>query len=51
VDQVADLFGLRGYARVASELIDLTMQRDAITEEWRARFVAEYRDRDALDLL
>ena len=51
VDQVADLFGLRGYARVASERIDLTMQRDAVTEEWRARFVAEYRDRNPLDLL
>jgi LPS sulfotransferase NodH len=51
VDQVADLFGLRGYARVASERIDLTMQRDATTEEWRTRFLAEYRDRDALDLL
>jgi len=51
VDQVADLFGLRGYARVASERIDLTLQRDATTEEWRARFLAEYRDRDALDLL
>jgi LPS sulfotransferase NodH len=51
VDQVADLFGLRGYAHVASERIDLTMQRDATTEEWRARFLAEYRDRNALDLL
>jgi LPS sulfotransferase NodH len=51
VDQVADLFGLRGQACVASERIDLTMQRDAVTEEWRARFLAEYRDRDALDLL
>lgn len=51
VDQVANLFGLCGYARVASERIDLTLQRDATTEEWRARFIAEYRDRDALDLL
>jgi LPS sulfotransferase NodH len=51
VDQVADLFGLRGDARVASERIGLAMQRDAITEEWRARFRAEYRDREALDLL
>lgn len=51
VDQVADLFGLRGYARVASERIDLTMQRDATTEEWRTRFLAEYRDRDALGLV
>jgi hypothetical protein len=51
VDQVADLFGLRGHARVASERIDLTTQRDAITEQWRTRFLAEYRDHNALDLL
>jgi trehalose 2-sulfotransferase len=51
VDQVADLFGLRGRAHAASERIDLKIQRDAITEEWRERFLAEYRDRNALDLL
>jgi LPS sulfotransferase NodH len=51
VDRVADLFGLRGHARVASERIDLTTQRDAITEQWRTRFLAEYRDHNALDLL
>ena len=51
VDQVADLLGLRGYARVASERINLTMQRDATTGEWRTRLLAEYRDRNALDLL
>jgi len=41
VDQVADLFGLRGQARVASERVDLKIQRDAITEEWRTRFHAD----------
>jgi LPS sulfotransferase NodH len=51
VDQVADLFGLRGQARAAGEQIDLKIQRDATTEEWRVRFLDEYRDRDALDLL
>jgi trehalose 2-sulfotransferase len=51
VDQVADLFGLRGRARAAGERIDLKIQRDATTEEWRARFLTEYRDREALDLL
>jgi LPS sulfotransferase NodH len=51
VDQVADLFGLRGRAHAASERIDLEIQRDATTEEWRQRFLAEYRDRNALDLL
>jgi LPS sulfotransferase NodH len=51
VDQVADFFGLRGQARAAGERIDLKSQRDAITEEWRARFLDEYRDRNELDLL
>jgi LPS sulfotransferase NodH len=51
VDRVADLFGLRGRARAAGERIDLKIQRDAITEEWRARFLDEYRDRNELDLL
>jgi LPS sulfotransferase NodH len=51
VDQVADLFGLRGRARAAGEPIDLKIQRDATTQEWRTRFLAEYRDRNALDLL
>lgn len=51
VDQVADFFGLRGQARAAGERIDLKSQRDAITEEWRARFLDEYRGRNELDLL
>jgi len=51
VDQVAGLFGLRGQARAASERIDLEIQRDATTEEWRARFLDEYSGRNALDLL
>ena len=51
VDQIADLFGLRGCARVASERVDLVMQRDATTEEWRARFLAEYRAHNVSDLL
>jgi LPS sulfotransferase NodH len=51
VDQVAELFGLRGKARAASERVDLKIQRDATTEEWRSRFLAEYRDRNELDIL
>jgi LPS sulfotransferase NodH len=51
VDQVADFFGLRGQARAASERVDLEIQRDAATEEWRTRFLDEYRGRNVLDLL
>ena len=51
VDQIADFFGLRGQARAAGERIDLAMQRDAATEEWRARFLDEYRGRNELGLL
>ena len=50
VDQIAGLFGLRGQARAAGERVDLKIQRDTTTEEWRARFLDEYRDRKALDL-
>jgi LPS sulfotransferase NodH len=51
VDRVAVLFGLRGQARAASHGIDLGMQRDAMTEEWRVRFLDEYRNLGPLDLL
>lgn len=51
VDQVADLFGLHGQARAVAERVDLKIQRDATTEQWRTRFLAEYRDRTELDLL
>jgi LPS sulfotransferase NodH len=51
VDRVAQLFGLRGKARVAAERIDLIVQRDALTEEWRARFLKEYGGSSELDTL
>jgi trehalose 2-sulfotransferase len=49
VDQVAQLFGLRGQARLQNQGIDLAMQRDTTTDEWRARFLDEYRDLGPLD--
>jgi trehalose 2-sulfotransferase len=51
VDRVAGLFDLQGQARIAPDRIDLTIQRDAKTDEWRARFCEEYRNADELDLL
>jgi trehalose 2-sulfotransferase len=51
VDQVAGLFGIGGQARIAHRRIDLTVQRDATTMEWRARFCDEYRNADELDPL
>lgn len=51
VDQVARLFAMQGQARVAHRHVDLNIQRDAITDEWRARFCDEYRNYDELDLL
>jgi LPS sulfotransferase NodH len=51
VDQVARLFGIQGQSRIAYRHIDLKIQRDTITEEWRARFCDEYRNYDELDLL
>ncbi len=51
VDQVARLFGLQGKARVTEQAIDLQVQRDLVTAEWKSRFLAEYRDLDELDPL
>jgi LPS sulfotransferase NodH len=51
VDQIAHLFGLRGQALVASQRVDLTVQRDANSEEWRRRFLGEYSDPNDLDCL
>jgi len=51
VDRVAELFGLRGDARMAGERVDLVMQRDAVTEDWRARFLDQYGGRGELDAL
>ena len=50
VDRVARLFGLQGQARVAHQGVELEIQRDSTTEEWRARFRDEYRNLDDLDL-
>ena len=51
VDRVASLFGLCGVARIAPDKVHLAVQRDATTEEWRARFRAERRNLDAIDKL
>ena len=49
VDRVASLLGLCGVARISPDKVDLAVQRDATTEEWRARFLAERRNLDAID--
>jgi len=51
VDQVAQLFGLRGQARLSAECIDLEVQRDALTDHWRARFLREYGCSSLLDMI
>lgn len=51
VDQVAHQFGLRKRARVSAECIDLQVQRDALTDQWRARFLAEYDCFSSLDTI
>jgi len=51
VDRIAALFGLQNEARIKPETVDLAIQRDATTEEWKARFLSEYRNLDELDLL
>jgi trehalose 2-sulfotransferase len=50
VDQVAALVGITG-ASLSPEKITHKIQRDAGTEEWRLRFLAESRDPDRMDHL
>ena len=41
VDRIADFVGIRAAARIVHDQIDLAIQRNAETEEWRARFLSE----------
>ncbi|RYC32091.1 hypothetical protein D3273_10210 [Lichenibacterium minor] len=49
VDAVARLVGVEGPVAAAPERIAVAVQRDGVSAEWRARFLAEYGDRDAMD--
>jgi LPS sulfotransferase NodH len=51
VDQVAGLFGLCGHTPIDGGQVTLAVQRDALTEEWRARFLSERRNLDVVDAL
>ncbi len=44
LDAIARQVGLEGVAPMSTAGITLRMQRDALTEAWRDRFVAEHRD-------
>ena len=50
VNRVAGLFGLQGRASVKLKAVDLTIQRDALTEDWRARFRRDFGYRDEPEL-
>jgi LPS sulfotransferase NodH len=51
VDKVASLFGLQGQAPIARDKVDLAIQRDALNEDWRMRFLDEFGKRDELDTI
>jgi LPS sulfotransferase NodH len=51
VGRVGALVGLGDAARIRPELVDFRKQRDAETEDWRARFIRENGDRNAIDAL
>lgn len=51
VDAVAALLGLDERPAVDPARVSLAVQRDATTEAWRARFVAEFGDPDTMDEL
>jgi trehalose 2-sulfotransferase len=42
IDRIASFFDLSVGARIDAGKIDFAIQRDAVTEEWRARFIHEY---------
>lgn len=50
VAAVAALVGLDGPVAAAPERIAVAVQRDAINAEWRERFIADYGDRDVVDV-
>ena len=49
VAAVARLVGVDGPVVAAPERIAVAVQRDGLSADWRARFVAEHGDRDAID--
>ena len=51
VDRIAGLIGLKQRGIIRPDLIKLGVQRDAMTEEWRARFLREEGGRDVVDRL
>lgn len=51
VDTIASLFGLQGRVPIARESADLRMQRDALNEDWRARFLEQFRNLDNIDAI
>lgn len=44
IDGVAAFLGVAEPARIRADLIELTVQRDAVNDEWRDRYVSERRD-------
>jgi len=51
VDDVSTLMGLDHRPRADSSRIGLKIQRDDETEAWRARFIGEHGNPDAMDEL
>lgn len=49
VARIAEYIGLDAVPRVRSEEVRLNVQRDAISSEWRSRFIAERGNPDYLD--
>ncbi|GBU19734.1 MULTISPECIES: Stf0 family sulfotransferase [Methylobacterium] len=49
VDRVSAALGLAEPARIAAERVALRVQRDDVSAEWRARFVAERGDPNRMD--
>lgn len=51
IERIADLVGLKQRIIIRANLIELKVQRDTITEEWRVRFLREEGSGDVVDPL
>jgi LPS sulfotransferase NodH len=49
VDRIAAFISVKQRAVIRSEVIEVNIQRDALTEEWRAQFLQEEGGRDVID--
>jgi trehalose 2-sulfotransferase len=51
VDAVAEFLEVRTAAVVNPDQLDVTIQRDALSDDWKARFLSEHADGNFVDVI